>query len=137
MIEKEAKREAEYRKLCPHCEEGFEAKRLNQVYCTSRCKYTANNRKRQALNRQHQRVNAILARNWLLLEQVRKQSGNKPVRINRQKLEALGYNFNYHTHHLTLSEEKTAYMQYNLGLVYMGNDSCDLYIEKGGSHAGG
>ena len=137
MKEGIAEKGLEYHKECPYCGAGFEASRLNQVYCSHRCKYTSNNRKRKALNHHHRRINAILARNWALLERVRKQTGNKTARLKREDLEARGYNFNYHTHHIALPKDRIVYMQYNLGLAYMGEGSCELYIEKGGDHAGG
>lgn len=39
----------EYHKECPQCETAFEAKRLNQVYCSIKCKTRFNNSKARAL----------------------------------------------------------------------------------------
>lgn len=36
---------SDYYKVCPTCEEEYIAKRLNQIYCTPRCKALKNNHK--------------------------------------------------------------------------------------------
>jgi len=90
--------EEEYARECPYCEERFIAKRLNQHYCSHRCKYTFNNRKRDSRDGVTKTINLALRRNWSILNDFLVRSGENRLRIPTARLEKAGYNFTYYTH---------------------------------------
>ena len=54
----------DYQKVCPVCEIDFQAKRTNQIYCSSKCKVLKNNHKAKVFKEDYEtiayRVNQIL-----------------------------------------------------------------------------
>ena len=62
----------EYQKICPTCQQQYEARRLNQVYCSRKCKMRLNNRKAKHIRESYESItkskNEILWNNRNILK---------------------------------------------------------------------
>lgn len=110
---------------CPFCKKKFEPSRLNQLYCSDKCRYTYNNRKARAKRIQKQteqsdtveRINQILIHNRSIL----KKYAGQQVEVGQLKQE--GFNFYFITYHQTMKAKKqqtgTAYFCYEYGYQFI------------------
>lgn len=110
----------EYGRNCPYCDERFEARRINQKFCTPRCKYTHNNRKRDKRNQVSKRVNKLIRMNYTILENLLEQQGEGRAEIPLEQLKGRGFNFTYHTHDTELKDKSKATSYYDIGLTLAG-----------------
>lgn len=88
----------EYIKVCPECEQEYQAHRLNQHYCSVRCKTRFNNRKARQKEEQFKsiqvvtnEVNTILWKNRLALQAFAGQE------ISLEEVQEHGFQLNYIT----------------------------------------
>jgi len=108
--------EEDYKRNCAYCEDEFLAKRINQIYCCHRCKYTCNNRKRDLRSRQMSSVNAFLVQNFKLAKGLWDQHKEKAL-FSKEQLIRMGFNFKYFTHYIQLEGGKTATGIYNFCML--------------------
>ena len=108
--------EEDYGRKCPYCEEAFLAKRMNQLYCSHRCKYTFNNRKRDSRSRQMSQVNTFLVQNFKLIQGLWDKHKEKAL-FSKEQLIRMGFNFKYFTHYIQLESGKTATGIYNFCMM--------------------
>lgn len=87
--------DTEYIKKCPQCKSKYEANRLNQKFCSMKCKARYNNnkaRKRNStLNDVAAPINAILWNNRNLL------AANEDKSFDKDAMLKVGFKFNYIT----------------------------------------
>jgi len=106
--------EEEYVKNCPYCTEQFEAKRINQKFCSYRCKYTFNNRKRKDKEIVKACDTKILDKNHSVLKVLFVQDNSK--KYSKSVLIKSGFSFEYLTRNATTKEGKQVIGIYNFGL---------------------
>jgi len=112
----------EYNKICPYCEEQFEANRINQTYCSHRCKYTFNNRKRKKRENETGYVNNTLRKNYSILKVLFNNNNQNPEKkISKVRLLDMGYSFRYITQVINLGKGKDGLGIYNLALLNVGD----------------
>ena len=86
----------EYTKVCPYCEEQFTANRINQKFCSSRCKYTFNNRLRKKREKEKAPVSIALNKNHSIVKELfQRYKGEK--KISETRLVNMGFSFDYIT----------------------------------------
>lgn len=97
----------EYDKQCPQCEEYYEARRTDQVYCTQRCKNRHNNSKKRQEKKQATEKEQILAsaidRIWTNREILKQFDGQE---VSFQDLLHLGFKDGYLTRFHTKKGQK-------------------------------
>ena len=89
--------EDEYSKECPYCEEQFMANRINQKFCSHRCKYTFNNRKRSAKDLQKAKHQKWLDQNHKVLATFYNSTNDRSKTYTKQVLIDKGFSFQYLT----------------------------------------
>jgi len=89
--------EDEYSKECPYCEEQFMANRINQKFCSHRCKYTFNNRKRSAKDLQKAKHQKWLDQNHKVLSTIYNSTTYRNLTYSKQVLISKGFSFQYLT----------------------------------------
>jgi hypothetical protein len=119
---------SEYLKTCPECQEEFEARRLNQKFCTLECKTRFNNRGlrknylvRKASDNICGEINAILFKNRQLL----KQFEGKSVKV--EELKQLGFKLKYIT---SFEQKKDVMAFYCYDYGYEQKDELTINIYK-------
>lgn len=101
--------------ICPFCNKEFEESRLNQLYCSDKCRYTHNNRKAREKRLKEkaeysdtvETVNRILMQNRNLL----KKYTGKQITIGQLKQE--GFEFSFVTGYKQMQGKKQ-----QTGMVY-------------------
>lgn len=106
----------DYGRNCPYCAEDFIARRMNQLYCSFRCKYTFNNRKRDYKHEQTKQVNRLLSRNFTLLKQLWAKKSEQVI-FTKQQLIELGYSFRHLTQLMKLDDGREVMGVYCYGLA--------------------
>ena len=117
----------EYNKLCPECAEHFDARRLNQKFCSDTCKIRFNNRNMRASYHTRKRddiicgeMNSILFKNRKIL----KQFEGKTVKLEELKLQ--GFKLKY----ITLFDQKADKMSfycYDVGYEFLDNNTLTVF----------
>ena len=100
----------EYQKLCKECNAEFQG-RLNQLFCTSKCKSQYNNRFARIERNATKGIDYILHNNRQILLALHHKDPD--MITSEQELEEKGYDFQYQTH---ANGENTIYC-YEYGLT--------------------
>jgi hypothetical protein len=117
-------------KVCPECEESFEAKRSNQLFCTIQCKTDYNNRKTMA--KYHERneedvatrkINKILYRNWEILQNYIGQE------VDLKQIEAQGFQNRYITY-FQKKDNKMIFTCYDTHYTFLDEDRLKVSANK-------
>ena len=120
---------SEYYKLCPECKENFDARRLNQKFCSAECKIHYNNRNIRATYHTRKQediissdVNSVILKNRKLL----KQFEGKTVKL--EELQKLGFALRYVSQFEPKDGKKTLFYCYDMGYEFL--DKFTLTIFK-------
>ena len=120
---------SEYYKLCPECKENFDARRLNQKFCSAECKIRYNNRNIRATYHTRKQediissdVNSVILKNRKLL----KQFEGKTVKL--EELQKLGFALRYVSQFDPKDDKKTLFYCYDMGYEFL--DKFTLTIFK-------
>lgn len=108
--------EEEYMKDCPYCEREFQANRINQVYCNSKCKYRFNNRKRKNKESGKAPDGKRLDKNRSILKVLYDKDKQHKKKYSKSNLAALGFSFEYLTRLAKTTEGKNVIGIYDYGL---------------------
>ncbi len=121
----------EYFKNCPECQKDYEAKRLNQVYCSQKCKTRFNNRKvRLATNEKLgiiENTNSILWKNRELLSQYANQT------ISIHTINQKGFDKNFITRFSKIEVEgkkKNCSHIYDYYFYFLDSNSIKIGVER-------
>lgn len=114
------------KRKCPECGDDFQG-RADKRFCSDQCRNTHNNRNNSDITNQVRNINRILKKNRRILEGL--ISGGK-VKTNRNKLNELGFNFNYFTSILKTQKGTVYYFCYEYGYLSLENDYFFLVKSK-------
>ncbi len=121
----------EYAKKCPECRTDYEAKRLNQVYCSQKCKTRFNNRKVRMAHHEKEKVIAnthdILWKNREILHRFVTQK----CPINQ--LNELGFDKNFITRFSKIEvdgKKKNCSHIYDHYFYFIDNNTIQIGIER-------
>lgn len=117
---------AKKNQTCTECGTGFQG-RADKKFCSDQCRTTFNNRLRSAENDYVKVVNNILRKNRRILIELNPEG---KVKVSREKLRALGFNFSYFTSMYTTKEGAHYYYCYDRGYLPIEKDHCLLVIKK-------
>ena len=119
---------SEYYKLCPECKENFDARRLNQKFCSAECKIRYNNRNiRKTYYTRKQEdiissdVNSVILKNRKLL----KQFEGKTVKL--EVLKELGFVTRYITEYDFVDNKKSVFYCYDMGYEFLDRFSLTIF----------
>ena len=100
--------------------------RSDKKFCSYLCRNSYNNKTNSINNKYVQNINTVLKRNRKILEGI---VLNKPMKINKEKLEQKGFSFQFHTD-ISQSKKGTVYYCYDYGYVPLENNTYFL-VKKG------
>ncbi len=117
----------DYFKVCPVCEQQYEANRLNQVYCSTQCKSRYNNHKasnsKLTYNAITEKKNKELWKNRGILEMFEGQE------VNIDMLKKMGFKLNYVTNfYLDNKLKKNVLVVYDFAYIFL--DEKKIKIKK-------
>lgn len=118
----------EYHKECPGCGNAFEATRLNQKFCSIKCKNWFNNRQARELHlakkeieQVTEKVNHFLWNNRLILMQ------NIGDQVEKNDLINQGFKLNYITRFEDLGNRKTRFYCYDIAYEFLDGNTLKIY----------
>ncbi len=97
--------------------------RSDKKFCDDGCRNTFNNQQNSTQNKEMRSINTILKRNRAILL-VKLPEGKKQVKVSKEQLMVMGFNFKYMTHQLVLPSGLSAQFCYELGLVILEENCC-------------
>lgn len=112
-------------KKCQECGEELFG-RVDKKFCSDQCRNSFNNKQKSQDNNYIRNVNNLLRKNRRILESL--VSGEKGS-AKKDKLMALGFNFNYFTNTFTNKDGRTYYYCYDYG-YYESNDNWYALVKK-------
>ncbi|MBM3425482.1 MAG: hypothetical protein FJX97_00680 [Bacteroidetes bacterium] len=97
--------------------------RSDKKFCDDGCRNTFNNQQNSIQNKEMRSINTVLKRNRAILL-AKLPEGKKHVKVSKEQLLVMGFNFTYLTHRLVLPRGLTAQFCYELGWVNLDEKSC-------------
>ena len=108
----------EVTKNCPECGNPIMG-RADKKFCSDMCRNAYNNRQNSNVNNMVRRINGILKKNRRVMEEL---SPKGKAKVNRSKLVANGFDFNYFTSTYTTKEGSVYYFCYDYGYLSLADD---------------
>ena len=99
---------------CPICGDELVG-RIDKKYCTPQCKAIYHTRRKHQTVPMSRSIDAILHRNWVILQELYEASETKKFFQPKSKLSKAGFKFEYHTTSHINKEGKTYRYIYNFG----------------------
>lgn len=125
------------KKHCLYCNSVIYG-RADKKFCGDGCRSSYNNARKKNIEDDVVVIRKILMRNRRILSNHLKD-GMEKVKIQKDRLSMMGYNFKYHTHHFLLSESKCFWFCFEYGYLDMGDgkvilvrDFGERYLQKMG-----
>ena len=117
-----------YQKICPTCEKAFEAKRLNQAYCSTRCKSFLNNHKhRDATLEKRQAENIAGPTNAILWKNREILRSNVDSKMEVEEVQKLGFVLNFITRFEQNAKEQATFFCYDYGYTFTSKSSIQIF----------
>lgn len=113
-------------RICPECHARFHG-RVDKKFCSDTCRIAFNNRLNSHQNNYVRNVNNILRRNRRILTQLNPRGKN---RIRLEKLQSLGFNFDYYTSTCRTRDGAQYFYCYDQGYLPIEKDYCLLVVKK-------
>jgi predicted nucleic acid-binding Zn ribbon protein len=95
--------------------------RSDKKYCDEACRNSYNNHWKKERNNFIRRTNSTLLKNRRILERLL-PVGEEMAKTNKEKLQRLGFQFNYMTHLLTNKKGAIYHFCYDYGYLPIGKD---------------
>jgi len=112
--------EQSYQKECRRCGEVLKG-RPDKKFCSDYCRNTFNNKLKIPPNNKVRNINNALSKNRRILKSLL-SSGNQTIKVQREKLIGLGFQFKYLTHYLVTRSGKPCFYCYDHGWLPLGKD---------------
>ena len=106
------------KKKCLECGEFFMG-RSDKKFCSDYCRNAYNNKVNKDSKNLIRNINNRLRKNWRILEELNPKGKCK---IPKQRLDAKGFDFNYHTSIYVTKTGNTYYFCYDQGYLALEND---------------
>lgn len=103
---------------CAECGEEFKG-RVDKKFCSDQCRNTFNNRNNADATNHVRNINNILKKNRRILAELNPEG---KARVHRNKLNELGFNFNYFTSQLKTQKGAVYVFCYEYGYLPLDND---------------
>ena len=117
------------KKHCLYCNSVIYG-RADKRFCGDGCRSSHNNGKKKGSEDEVSVIRAILMRNRRVLSTVLKD-GIETVKISKDKLSFMGFNFKYHTHHYKILAEKYFWFSFEYGFMESDDGSLILVRDYG------
>jgi len=105
-------------RYCPECGEKIKG-RVDKKFCSDLCRNSFNNRSNSDTNNFMRSINTILRRNRKILEELNPEGKSK---IQKDKLIAKGFNFNYYTNTYLTKTGNQYFFCYEYGYLRLEGD---------------
>jgi len=106
-------------RVCLECGKSIQG-RSDKRFCDDACRNAYNNKLNSDQTNLVRNVNNILRKNRRILSEI--LNGEGMVKIQREKLKRLGFDFKFHTHTFLNNKGQTYSFIYELGYLLLEND---------------
>jgi YHS domain-containing protein len=118
----------EYQKECPGCSEIYEARRLNQSFCTPQCKNRFHNNNSRAARLATKTRKSITAKYDNVLWNNRQLlKANAGKRVNLEELKKLDFQTNLITHFKEITAGKNRFFCYDTSYEYHDEETIQIF----------
>ena len=100
--------------------------RSDKKFCNDTCRSNYNNQRNHQEQDSVRQINAVLRKNRLIMK---KLNPNGKIKIEKEDLIKLGFNFHYFTHLLNTAKGSTYYFCYEYGYLLL-NERSVLLVKK-------
>ena len=107
-------------RVCLVCRKPLKG-RSDKKFCDDQCRNRYNNELKSGRNLYVRHVNKILKKNRRILEEL-VPSSKKVHKVNKDKMQRLGFHFNFYTHTYTNKKGNTYHFCYEYGYLLLEND---------------
>ena len=114
------------KRVCLECGQGLHG-RSDQKYCSDMCRNSYNNKVNSLVNNYVRNVNNALKRNRRILIELNPRG---KIKIEKSKLVAAGFNFNYYTNIYTTKSGNVYYFCYEQGYLELEGDFFALVVKQ-------
>ncbi|WP_418359368.1 hypothetical protein [Sphingobacterium detergens] len=108
-------------KVCLECGGNIRG-RSDKRFCDDSCRNTYNNKLNSDQTNLVRNVNNILRKNRRILMEVLNGEEKGMLKVQREKLKRLGFDFKFHTHTITTSKGQTYNFIYEMGYLALEKD---------------
>ena len=123
------------KKHCQYCGSVIHG-RADKKFCNDNCRSSHNNGRKEEYGDVFKITNSLLNLNRKILSKVL-EDGVETVKIPKDRVSLMGFNFNYHSHHLPDSIGRNYWFCYDYGYLDIGNgwlmiirDGGENYLKK-------
>jgi hypothetical protein len=113
-------------KICLDCGDTLRG-RTDKKFCSDQCRNNYNNRLNRDSNNYVRNVHGLLRKNRRILSDLYAEGR---IRIHRDALLALGYNFGFFTHIIETSQGLMSHYCFEYGYSEMGEDFIELSVNS-------
>jgi len=107
------------KKYCHYCGSLVHG-RADKKFCNDGCRSSYNNGRKEVYGDVVRVTNSLLSRNRRILSKVLEE-GVETIKFPKDRMSLMGFNFNYHSHHLPDSMGRNYWFCYDYGYMDMGN----------------
>lgn len=101
--------------------------RSDKKFCDDGCRSSYNNKANSNSSAFMKKINSVLRRNRLILQEF---NPNGKASVSKKNLQKLGFNFDYYTSTFTNKDGKTYYFCYEHGYMPKEDNYCFLVIKQ-------
>ncbi len=115
-------------KTCLECINPIKG-RTDKKFCSDACRNNFNNRQKSDVTTKMRQINSILKKNHKVLSSMLlnvRDMPNEKIKLSKDRLFELGFNFNYFTNIYTNKKGMTYYYCYEYGYLPIENNYCFL-----------
>lgn len=107
--------------------------RSDKKFCDDQCRNSFNNQLKSSDNTYVRRINSVLSRNRKILKNILAKAQGETCMATREKMNVMGFQFNYCTHTYVAKNSKTYSYCYEYGYLPLKNDLFLIVKRKDGS----
>jgi hypothetical protein len=104
---------------CLHCSEPIKSGRADRKFCSDACKNEYHNAQKIGEHAEIKKITLALKKNRRILKSM--LGNNNELYVVREELVRRGYDFDFHTHHVTSSANNEFILCFNYGYRVMEN----------------
>ncbi|WMJ75539.1 hypothetical protein RCC89_20600 [Cytophagaceae bacterium ABcell3] len=113
-------------KKCLECQQFFQG-RSDKKFCSDYCRNAWHNRQNGGANHLMRTVNSVLRKNRRILAEC---NPDGKARMSKERLMAMGFNFNYFTNIYRTNSGKAYYFCYDQGYLELEDETVTLVVRQ-------
>jgi predicted nucleic acid-binding Zn ribbon protein len=117
------------KKHCLYCNSAIYG-RADKKFCGDNCRSSYNNGRKKEIEDEVVIIRKTLMRNRRVISQLLKD-GIESIKVSKDRMALMGYNFKYHTHHYHLHDSKSFWFCFEYGYLDLGGGKLLLLRDLG------